>query len=440
VIAGGGVDRTIDPAGLVGFCLFGSVPEPFTFHTAIRALPAGHFLRIDTTRGAGQPEAYASIPAALSDAGRMPKDASSTVLREAVRDSIRAHLLADVEVGLFLSSGVDSGALLGLMRDCGQQKIRAITLGFEEFVASEADEVPLAAKVAAHYNAEHIVRRVNREEFDEDLPAFLAAMDQPTIDGVNTWFIAKAAREAGLKVALSGLGGDELLGGYPSFRDVPRWVATLAAAGAVPGLGLLSRRVGIWLAPRFAARNPKALALLEYGGSYPGAYLLRRAVYLPHELPELLGPDLAREGLMRLLPLSLVEAAMTPDPQHPMHRVSALESGLYMRNQLLRDADWAGMAHSVEIRTPLVDYTLLQTVAPLMGQLLGGAGKRALGLTLSSPLPSMIVEREKTGFAVPTRAWMGGSAGPNDRLTSRRWMMCILEAAGVRRLPGSEAA
>src|SRR5262249_33090834 len=142
---------------------------------------------------------------------------------QSVFDSVRAHLLADVEVGVFLSAGVDSGALLGCMRDAGQREIRAITLAFDEFRGTAEDEAPLAARVCEQYGSQHVVRRLSQEEFLHDLPAVLAAMDQPSIDGVNTWFVSKAAKEAGLKVALSGLGGDELLGGYPSFTDVPRW-------------------------------------------------------------------------------------------------------------------------------------------------------------------------------------------------------------------------
>src|SRR5262249_54564077 len=155
-------------------------------------------------------------------------------------DSVRAHLLADVEVGVFLSAGVDSGALLGLMRDAGQREIRAITLAFEEFRGTEEDEAPLAALVAKHYGGRPVGRRVGQREFLDDLPAILDAMDQPSIDGVNTWFVAKAAREAGLKVAISGLGGDELLAGYPSFVDVPRWRRRFGPLARVPGLGRLT--------------------------------------------------------------------------------------------------------------------------------------------------------------------------------------------------------
>src|SRR5262249_40418277 len=141
--------------------------------------------------------------------------------REALLDSVRHHLAADVPVGAFLSSGIDSGALVGLMRDVGQRDIQTVTLAFEEFRGRQDDEAPIAAEIAAQYDTRHTTRFVTEQEFRDDLPKILDAMDQPTIDGLNTWFVSKAAHELGLKVAISGLGGDELFGGYPSFRDVP---------------------------------------------------------------------------------------------------------------------------------------------------------------------------------------------------------------------------
>ena len=148
-------------------------------------------------------------------------------------------------------------------------------------------------------------------------------MDQPSIDGVNTWFVAKAAREAGLKVALSGLGGDELLAGYPSFRDIPRWTRWLGAPALVPGLGSGMRLLG--QAMGLARETPKAVGLLEFGGTYRGAYFLRRSLFLPFELPARLGADLVREGLRRLRPLARLQATITPDPRSPPARVCALE-------------------------------------------------------------------------------------------------------------------
>src|SRR5882762_10068051 len=147
------------------------------------------------------------------------------------------------------------------MRDAGQRKIRAITLACQEFRGTSEDEAPLAARVCEHYEARHIVRHLSEQEFVEDLPAILEAMDQPSIDGVNTWFVSKAAKEAGLKVAISGLGGDELFGGYPGFEDIPRWRRRFGAFARIPGLGLLARKALAGVAPSFSRVRPKALGL-----------------------------------------------------------------------------------------------------------------------------------------------------------------------------------
>jgi asparagine synthase (glutamine-hydrolysing) len=434
LIAGGGISRDPEPAGLAGFYLFGSVPEPFTLYRDIRALPAGHTQWVDAA-GPREPKPFTKIAAILAEGARSgpPRAGLPELVRSAVLDSVRAHLLADVEVGLFLSAGVDSGALLGLMRDVGQREIRAITLAFDEFRGTQEDEAPLAAQVAERYQARHMVRHVGEREFLDDLPSILDAMDQPSIDGINTWFIAKAAREVGLKVALSGLGGDELLAGYPSFIDLPRWRRRLGPLAAMPGAGRVGRLIIGAFAPGLAAARPKAPALLEHSNTWAGTYLLRRGLFLPHELSGILGPDLAREGLRRLKPARRLAASIAPDPGSDVGRVCALESSQYMRNQLLRDADWAGMAHGLEIRVPFVDVTVLGTLAPVMGGLRPGAGKAALAKAPSIPVPDKVVMRAKTGFGVPTGAWMATAAGARTEpkgLVSRRWSRVVLAGSG----------
>ena len=429
LLAGGAIAREPEPAGAVGFHLFGHVPEPFTLYRDIRALPAGRTQWVDAA-GAGAARPYVSIPSILADGASAPAPAAElgARVRAAVADSVAAHMLADVEVGCFLSAGVDSGAMLGLMRQASSAPLRAITLAFDEFRGTSEDEAPLAAKVAAEYGCRHEVRWVAKREFDADLPAIFAAMDQPSIDGVNTWFVAKAAREAGLKVAISGLGGDELLAGYPSFVDLPRWrrrYGPLAAAG----LGGVARMVLSAVAPGLVREKPKAAGMLEYAGSWTGAYLLRRGLFLPHELPALIEPELAREGLRRLQLMPSLAASLSPDPGSDVGRVCALESLNYMRNQLLRDADWAGMAQSVEIRPPLVDIELLRALAPSIATLQPGAGKAALAAAPARSLPPEVVSRAKTGFFVPTGAWMAEAAGraagaggpPPKGLASRQW-------------------
>jgi len=413
LLAGGGISRDPEPAGQVGFYLWGSVPEPFTTYQAIRALPAGATLTVDRI-GSHEPHTYHSIAQVYCDAeARLrgqsavaPSEAAART-REALLDSVRDHLVADVPVGAFLSAGIDSGALVGLMRDVGQHDIQTVTLAFEEFQGRADNEAPLAAEVARAYGTRHTTRVVTESEFKADLPRILDAMDQPTIDGINTWFVAKAARELGLKVALSGLGGDELFGGYPSFQDIPKWVRLLAVPSRLPSLGKAARLVGHRVA-KAMGRNPKSAGMLELGGTYAGAYLLRRGLFLPWELHTVLGSDVVEHGLRRLAPLRRVEDVLKPLPASRHGRVAALESALYMRNQLLRDTDWASMAHSLEVRVPLADSFLLNEVAPLaVGQALPASwSKASLACSPSQALPPEVLARKKTGFATPIAGWL----------------------------------
>jgi asparagine synthase (glutamine-hydrolysing) len=448
LLAGGALSREPDPAGQVGFHLFGHVPEPFTAYRDIHSLPAGSTLTVGVD-GQSEPRRYHSIAqiycTAETAAGgeREPEEALATI-REALLDSIQHHLIADVPVGAFLSAGVDSGALVGLMRDAGQDDIQTVTLAFEEFRGSREDEAPLAETVARRYGTRHVTRVVTAAEFLGDLPLIFQAMDQPSIDGVNTWFVSKAAHELGLKVAVSGLGGDELFGGYPSFRDIPRWISRFALPASLPLLGKGARRILAGTGLGRLVRSPKAAGMLEYGGAFEGAYLLRRGLFMPWELEQALDRDTVREGLAALQPLAMIEAAMTPTPASDFAKVAALESSLYMRNQLLRDTDWASMAHSLEVRVPLVDATLLESIAPLTTQVSPKAfPKAALAASPQLSLPQAVLQRTKTGFGVPTGLWLSrlsqGSA--QDRIAldaisskgggSRAWSKIVLHEAAA---------
>ena len=261
LLAGGAISRESDAAGWVGFYLFGSVPEPWSSHAAVRALPAGSTLWIDG-RGLGEPNHYFSVAKTFSDAEHRSASVSNeevqAYVRGALLDSVRHHLVADVPVGAFLSAGIDSGALLGLMRDAGYEDIQTITLAFEEFQGRPDDESKLAAEVATRYKTRHATRVVTRREFCDELPRILEAMDQPSIDGINTWFVSKAARELGLKVAISGLGGDELFGGYSSFRDIPRWVRLFALPSRIPFAGEVFRALADAAVHHFPRIGPKS--------------------------------------------------------------------------------------------------------------------------------------------------------------------------------------
>ncbi len=410
LVAGGRIGLDPDPAGWAGFFLFGSVPEPYTVHSAVRAVEAGTTLWIDRC-GPARPTRYFAVSRPFAAAPKKLAPTPTVDARERIRtallDSVRHHLVADVPVGIFLSSGIDSATLLGLMRDAGQKRdVEAITLRYDEFHRRRDDEAPLAAFTARHYGARHTIRTVTREEFRVDLPKIFAAMDQPTIDGINTWFVAKAARERGLKAALSGLGGDELVGGYPSFSDIPRWVRLTRLGSFVPFLSAAVRHAIAALNGVVPLIHPKAAGFLQYAGSYSGAYLLRRGVFMPWELAGLMDRDFMREGLRRLDPIKHIAAVLKPEPKAAWSKVAALEAGLYLRNQLLRDTDWASMAHSLEVRVPFVDATLLQTVGSDFAGLPAGTGKQLIANSPSIAVPPEVQNRAKTGFATPIAQWL----------------------------------
>jgi asparagine synthase (glutamine-hydrolysing) len=406
--AGGKLSRERDAAGQVGFFLWGSVPEPYTIYGAVRALPAGSHLLIGPG-GPDTPRQHFSIAQCWSDACLIqprltPGDVQASV-GEGLRDSLRAHLVADVPVSAFLSAGIDSSALCALMMEQGAQVTHAITLAFSEFAGTPADEVPLAAAFARSQGLQHHVRRVEQAELVLDMPEILAAMDQPSIDGVNTWFVSKATAELGLKVAISGLGGDELFGGYPSFHELPRIVRAMYWPGRVPGLGAALRRA---TASTLAAVpvHPKLAGLAEYGGSLAGAYLLKRGLFMPWELDSVLPAEQVRAGLLKLdLPWS-IENLLTPSPRSDWAKIAVLEACQYMRNQLLRDTDWASMAHSLEVRVPLVDAALLRRLAPLLVHAGRSRGKHWLAMSPRGGLPAALRDRAKTGFSTPLERWL----------------------------------
>ncbi len=425
LLAGGAVAREPDPAGLAGFWLTGSVPEPFTLHRAIRAVPAGHLVRVDAA-GVHAPEPFAPLEGLLAEA----EDGEPADPRAAFLDSVRHHLVADVPVAVFLSAGIDSGAILAALHALDPELARrttAVTVTFPEFRGRADDEAPAAAELARRFGVRHRIVEVEEAEFRADLDGILAAMDQPSIDGVNSWIVAEATARAGFKVALSGTGGDELLAGYPSFRDVPRWYALARLPGAVPGLPRLARLLVERLAPGLSARLPKLPGALELARTFAGAWLLRRGLFLPHELPALMGRELAREGLERLAWHASAETLLHRGPRQPIARVALLEAAFYLRNQLLRDIDWASMAHSLEVRVPFVDPPLWRALLPATVRTPGKAGfARALAL------PEAWLARPKTGFSTPVGTWTARALGIDpQRPWARLWAKEVLRGWGI---------
>lgn len=419
LLASGLVSNDACPQGQAGFWLMGSVPEPHTWFRDISALPAGSWCRIKADGQLVGPNKYWDIGDSWRNAPECHLTAGEAqeMVTTAVSESVRQHMVSDVPVGVFLSGGIDSGSLAGLMKDEGASDMQGITIAFNEFEGRHENETPVAAEIARGYGIRHHVRTVTREEFEADLPRILQAMDQPSIDGINTWYASKAVAELGLKVVISGVGGDELFYGYPSFHQLPNLVSGWNRLSGVPGarsvgdlaLAMLARRSG----------NQRWRWLTRQADSLYGAYWLRRGLFAPDELPELMGEELSLAALKNLNPGSLLEQMVGALPADGMAAVGQIESMAYLRNQLLRDSDWASMDHSVELRTPLVDAWLLRDLMPALRSFGRLKGKHMLAASPTMPLSQDIVGRVKTGFGIPMGAWMSDALGSTDAVSAK---------------------
>ncbi len=376
------VHRELDAQACGSFFLSGSVAEPRTMFRSIRALPAGHALTWSSTKGV-------SI-----EKFDPPSGVGCASLREALLESVRRHLVSDVPVGLFLSGGIDSTWVAALASASGA-KPTAFTLSFDE---EEFSELAPARSTSESLGLEHRNVRMTGAAARELYSGFLAAQDQPGIDGFNTYLISRAVAMGGFRVALSGLGGDEAFGGYPSFLRVPQ-TALLARMGAFLPLSLLgnaldrqgqpgkTRRVGGWLA---GART------------FTNAWVLHRGLFSPGETRELLihfgfAPSECRDLLTR------EDAALSM--QSPLRKVAHLESSLYMRNQLLKESDCMGMANGLEIRLPLVDARLAAFIDEIPDKERFIGGKAALR-TAAPELNHLLPPAGKKGFTLPLQKWL----------------------------------
>ncbi len=401
------ISKSKDPASQVGFYLMGSVPEPCTWYADLKAVPSGSYLVVDSA-GQNAPIQFFNMAKIYHDAEQIiPRNGGRTVqdqFYEYLLDSVSAHLVADVPVGSFLSSGVDSSTITGLMGLAGVKCVRTLTLGFSEFINTPSDEIPNAENIAKHYETQHTSCIVDQREFEASSDQILHAMDQPSIDGLNAWFVSRAAHQQGLKVMLSGLGGDELIGGYPSFTNIPSWIRRTGFISWIPGGKILSRKFLHLILSKHRSYTPKLQSIFEYGSSLPGAYLLQRGLFMPWELKQVLDTDVIEEGLTKLKWETNIEQSLQPQSAHMAQNIAVLESNWYMKNQLLRDLDWAGMDHSLEVRLPLVDAQLLVKVAALGILRKNIAGKQLMVNALPNhPLKDNC--QSKLGFATPISSW-----------------------------------
>jgi asparagine synthase (glutamine-hydrolysing) len=392
------ISPRVQARALEGFLAQGCVSGLRSLIDGIELIKPGSCVTIDAHTGKEvRQRTYWQLPVAAN----VPTDRAETVERIAgiARHAIGLRLISDVPLGLFLSGGVDSAALLTLAAETSREKLRTISLGFD---VAEFDETADAAATAAVFGTQHTSLKITGTQVLAALPDLLAATDQPTVDGMNTFVVSRAAREAGLTVALSGMGGDELFGGYASFADAPRALAW-------------RRRIGWFKLGKVAAQmagtraGAKQAEALSRPADLLMMYLLRRELFLPGERRALLGelPDgsCPHTGLGQV---RLEELRRRAHGLDDVNQISLFELEIYMRNMLLRDADVYSMAAPLEYRVPFLDHELVEAVFSAPGKwkrpdprpkplLLDVAGAR---------LPAAVAEKPKRGFTFPWAAWL----------------------------------
>ncbi len=405
LLATGLVDPTLDLAGLWQYLAYQTAPAPRTMIQGIEMLEPGSWLTV-AANGREERRTYWDLAASAAPLADATPEQARRDVHQLLLDSVSSHLVSDVPVGAFLSGGIDSSAVVALMREAGVTP-RTFSVGFAE---AEFDESAHAEQVASAVGSEHTAIKLTEQELLDTLPQALSAMDQPTGDGVNTYIVSRAVRQTGLTVALSGLGGDELFAGYPSFSRLPRAVEVGRFWGRssdqVRGLaGRALRLVG-----GSSVTATKAAAAVESDGSLAALYPLTRQLFTDEQRLSLIAPAWRQQFAELQDPyVPMLKSAFARMPgAGPVTQVSYAESRTYMHDVLLRDTDQMSMAHALEVRVPLIDHVLVDYVMAVPDPLKapGATPKRLLVDALGSRLPREIVHRPKKGFTLPFEPWM----------------------------------
>jgi asparagine synthase (glutamine-hydrolysing) len=412
LLASGRVPREISAGALDSYLLFGSVCEPMTMVEGVWSLPPGHRLSIPASGAVRQvePNAYWKFGEAAeqeSEGGPTTLEAAAKRVRPILEEAISGHLIADVPLGVFLSSGLDSTAIVALA-SAMQSGLHTFTVIFPEQEFSEAEPARATAK---RYGTTHEELLLDDEELLEHLDDAVGSLDQPSMDGMNTYFVSWAARRAGLKVALSGLGGDEVFGGYSTFSAAPR-AARLAAFGSKLPRALRSATAAV-VGRAGAGRGDsgrKLAALWRNADALPHPYFFTRALYTPDHVNALRGRKHS-SGIDAPWRKWLEETAREASRLDSFAGVSCLEARSYLVNTLLRDTDAVSMAHSLEVRVPFLDHVLVEHVArlPEAVKRKRGVNKALLVEALRGLLPEETLRLRKRTFTFPWERWLRGS-------------------------------
>jgi len=442
LLASGLISPRISEQAVIAYLLFGSVGEPTTLVEGIFSLPPGHCMAIasDDPSATPQPKAYwEPVQFSAGRTGAMPGsrnfDAGATAavqVRSLLEDAVRSHLIADVPVGVFLSSGIDSTAIATLAAKA-QSGIHTFTVSFPD---TEFSEAAIAKRTAERLGTQHCEAMISGEEMFSRLPEAVAALDQPSMDGVNTYFVSWAARQAGLKVALSGLGSDELFGGYTSFQATTKVRRVAVAARFFPEPLRKMASSGIKRSPLFKTSPDafrKGLAAWLQPELFPHPYFFSRLLFAPTAFAARLKSGTAEWGAM-LWYQWLNEAVGQSRSMDKFTQVSWLELRSYMVNTLLRDTDAMSMRNSLEVRVPFLDTPLVEYVLGLPQSIKRGYGrpKALLIEALGNLLPQEIVNQPKRTFTFPWEHWMRGKLGERVAVGLGDWTPGLGEILDIK--------
>lgn len=428
VLASGLIDGETDTNALIGLLLLGAVPAPQTIHRRIRSLPAGHVLTV--TGSSITSQVYwdlASVRAYNSD------ESAATDIRAlgaCLEETARQHLISDAPLGVFLSGGIDSAGLVALAGRANGPSLTTLTIAFDEQAFNEAES---AQRLAEHYRTKHHEIRVTGADFYRSMPSILEAMDQPTNDGVNTYFVAQAAHQLGLKVVLSGVGGDELFWGYPHHRRLTasnRWWSWFFQRSDA-----LQRLLTFFTSTYGRIRGQERwmrTGFLSGQSGVAGLYLLFRGFFAPDQVLQLLNIDQSDLDTVIhdcLEQLPCTESATSDYPA----TINRIEMQRYLHDQLLRDTDVFGMAHSVEVRVPYLDHEVVEKAMRMPSALkIDPALKKPLLVrAIDDPVIYETARQPKRGFSFPMASWMRRYADPLEAMALEA---DILDRKTVKRL------
>ncbi len=365
---------------------YGHIPEPVTTMKEVKPLQKGFFFKYNCMSGVSSLQSYHhySFSNSISNVGYI-----ENAIRTKLQDAVKRHLIADASIGVFLSGGIDSSIITLIASKYQKHKLKTLSLYFNEHGFSEKDYQDL---VIENLQCAHYQHLLTQEEFNEFFPVILQSMDMPSCDGINTWFISKYAKLHNLKAVLSGIGADEIFGGYPSFKRI--------------GIALQLQTMPSFLLLLASKSNQKQLRRLHYLllDGIKGLYLFLRGQFIPVDIAKQL--NATEKEVWDILQEQPVFNDLSSLPAK--NKASWMEINMYMQNQLLRDSDVMSMAHGVEIRVPFLDSELVRFMLSVEQKIKysGQISKQILIEAFKDKLPEPVWNRKKMGFSFPFKKWL----------------------------------